>query len=818
MVFVRPFRPPNAACLLIAGGLLRNSRTTDRASGAEKGQFLCRLAPRIAACALLAANMLAQSDRGELRLLVKDEAGVAVPAAVDVVNQSTQTRQNIQLPPDGRYSFKNLPFGFYRLLITQPGFASFSELIELRSALPQNHEVTLSIQPIQSTVDVTESDTLLDLDQAANARYIGPGEIKDRPVVLPGRGVVNLVVAEPGWTLEANGVLHPRESEYETQFVVNGFPMYDNRSPSFSPAADADDVESMKVYTSGIPAEFGEKLGGVVEINTQRNTSPGFHGTVVAQGGSFGTAGGFVSGQYVAGRTTGTVTVQGFLTDHYLDPPVTENYTNHASYTAVSGALERDLSDTDRLRIAVDHRETWFQVPNDLLQEAAGQRQDRISGDTQGQVSYQHVFSPSLLGAIRGMVRDISARLWSNPLATPIGAGQNRDYREGYVNGNLSGHNGRHEWKTGTEAWFGSLDEEFGYNIVSYTSGNVPVIDPGYPPNYRFHGTAPMRQQAVYAQDLIRLGNFTISGGLRFDHYALLVDATGWSPRAAVSWHSQPLGLVLHASYDRTFGTPPFENLLVSASPATAALNGGFYLPIQPSRGNYYEGGLTQSFAKHVRFDASYFRRDVRNFLDDDLLLNTGVSFPVAYQSATVRGVEVKLEMPQWGRFSGSLSYANTIGIAQYPISGGLFLDAGSAALLTSSDHFPISQDQRNVAHAMLRYQILPRLWTSWSASYSSGLPVENTDQLPDVSFLVAQYGPQVVSKVNFDRGRVSPSFSLDASFGAELWRHEKRSVTAQADILNLTNRLNLINFAGLLSGTAVGPPRSVGFRLRTEF
>jgi hypothetical protein len=770
------------------------------------------------AAGLLGSNLQAQSDRGELRLMVKDGAGEAVPASVDLVNQSTQTRQNIQLPADGRYSFKNLPFGYYRLLITQPGFADFSELIELRSAIPQSREVTLTIQPIQSTVDVTEADTLLDLDQAVNARYIGSREIKDRAVALPGRGVVNLVLAEPGWTFEANGVLHPRESEYDTQFVVNGFPMYDNRSPAFSPAADADNVESMKVYTSGIPAEFGEKLGGVVEINTQRNTSPGFHGIAVGQGGSFATAGGFLSGQYVAGRTTGTVTAQGFLTDHYLDPPVTEDYTNHASYTAVTGALERDFSGSDRLRVAVDRRQTWFQVPNDLLQESAGQRQDRASADTQGQASYQHLFSASLLGAVRGMVRDISARLWSNPLATPIAAGQNREYREEYLTGNLSGHHGRHEWKTGVETRFGSLDEAFHYDIVSFAVAGVPVFDSGFPPSYRFRGNAPLREQAVYAQDFIRLGNFNFSGGLRFDHYSLLVEDTGWSPRVAVSWHLQPIGLVLHASYDRTFGTPPFENLLVSASPATAALNGGFYLPIQPSRGNYYEGGFTQSFARHVRLDGSYFRRDVRNFLDDDLLLNTGVSFPIAYRNAVVRGVEVKVEVPEWGRFSGYLSYSNTIGIAQYPISGGLFLDSGAAALLTSSDHFPISQDQRNAARGMIRYQIAPRLWTSWSASYSSGLPIENSDQIPDVPFLVAQYGPQVVSKANLDRGRVSPSFSLDASLGAELWHRERRSVTAQADLMNLTGRLNLINFAGLLSGTAVGPPRSIGFRLRTEF
>jgi len=768
--------------------------------------------------AVCISSLLAQSDSAELRLTVKDAAGDGVPATVELVNQSTQTRQSVTLAADGRYAFRSLPFGLYRLSIAQPGFAPFSELIELRSAVPQSREVTLGIQPIQTTVEVTDAATLLDPNQSSNAQYIGSEQIKERPMGLAGRGLIELVTMQPGWTLEANGVLHPRESEYDTQFVVNGIPVYDNRSPAFAPTVDADNVESMKVYTSGIPAEFGEKLGGVIEVNTQRNPSQGFHGTAVAQGGSFDTAGGFLSGEYVAGRTNATLTAEGFLTDHYLDPPVTQNYTNHASSTSFSGAADSDFTGSDRLRVSVDHRQTWFLAPDDLLQEAAGQRQDRNSEDTEGQVSYQHVFSAALLATVRGMVRDVGAHLWSNPLSTPISAGQDRNYREGYVNGSLAGHKGRHEWKTGVEARYASVNEKFGYNIVAYAIGGVPVLEPGYPPAYAFRGHALDREQSAYAQDRIQLGNFTLSGGLRFDHYSLLVNDTGWSPRAAVAWHSQPLGLVLHASYDRTFGTPPFENILVSGSAATAALNGGLYLPLHPSRGNYYEAGLTQALARRVRLDASYFQRGIRNFEDDDLLLNTGVSFPIAYHSATVRGTELKIEVPQWGRFSGYLSYSNTIGVAQYPITGGVFLDEGDAALLTSTGRFPISQDQRNTARAWLHCRILSRLWTAWTASYNSGLPVEDAGELPDISFLIAQYGPRVVSEVNFDRGRVSPSFSLDGSVGAELWKREKRSVSVQADVLNVTSRLNLINFAGLLSGTALGPPRSVGLRLRVEF
>jgi hypothetical protein len=767
---------------------------------------------------LFAAGLFGQSGGGELRLVVKDSAGAGVAGAVELVNESIKTRQAVDLPPEGRFSFKNLPFGFYRLLIKSPGFVPSSELIELRSAVPLMHEVTLSIAAIKTSIEVAESDTLIDPNRTDAAHYVGSEEIKSRAAGLSGRGLLDLVVMQPGWTLEANGILHPRESEYDTQFVVNGFPVYDNRSPAFAPTVDADNVESMKVYTSGIPAEFGQKLGGVIEVNTQRNTSPGLHVTAVVQGGSFDTVGGFLSGQYVAGRNTATLAAEGFLTEHYLDPPVIQNFTNHASNTSFTGALERDLTAADRLRASVSHRQTRFLVPNDVLQQAAGQRQDRNGGDTEGQIHYQRVFSPTLLGSFGGMLRDVSARQWSNPFSTPIEVHQDRGYREGYLRSNLSGHHNLHEWKTGVEIRFASVREEFGYRIVSYrlNPGNFQIFDRDLPATYEFSGHSPDREQAFYAQDTIRLKSFTLSLGLRFDHYALLVDESGWSPRAAVAWHSRPLGLVLHASYDRTFGTPPFENLLVSAAPSTAKLNGGFYLPIRPSRGNYYEAGVTQPIGKRVRVDASYFRRDIRDSKDDDLLLNTGVSFPIAFRNATVRGVEVKLEVPHWGPFSGYLSYTNTIGIGQFPISGGLFLDDGAAALLSSNKRFPISQDMRNTARAWLRCRISRRVWTAWSGSYNSGLPAQGG--LPPLSLLETQFGADIVSRVNFSRGRVTPSFSINASIGADLWRHDRRSVSLQADVLNLTDRLNVINFTGLLSGTAIGPPRSFGIRLRTEF
>jgi hypothetical protein len=82
----------------------------------------------------------------------------------------------------------------------------------------------------------------------------------------------------------------------------------------------------------------------------------------------------------------------------------------------------------------------------------------------------------------------------------------------------------------------------------------------------------------------------------------------------------------------------------------------------------------------------------------------------------------------------------------------------------------------------------------------------------------VAQFGQAIVNRVNFDIGRVRPSFSMDASAGADLWKKDKLSMRLQADVQNLNNRLNVINFAGLFCGNSIAPPRSYTLRLTTSF
>jgi hypothetical protein len=218
-----------------------------------------------------------------------------------------------------------------------------------------------------------------------------------------------------------------------------------------------------------------------------------------------------------------------------------------------------------------------------------------------------------------------------------------------------------------------------------------------------------------------------------------------------------------------------------------------------------------------VRLDGNWYRRQFDNFADDSLLLNTGVSFPIAFTKATVHGIEGKLDIRRVGPFSGQLSYSNMTGIGKLPVAGGLFLGDETDELLRSSESFPISQDQRNTFRSQLRFQPHSRLWFAFGASYNSGLPFE-IEGPTDEEFIKQQYGENIIDRVNFERGRVKPSSSLDASLGVEVIQSEKMRLRFQTDVFNIANRLNLINFAGVFSGTALDVPRSFALRLRTEF
>ena len=242
------------------------------------------------------------------------------------------------------------------------------------------------------------------------------------------------------------------------------------------------------------------------------------------------------------------------------------------------------------------------------------------------------------------------------------------------------------------------MREDFAYTIT-----NADDFDPDVPLDFTFADRRHDREQALFVQDQIRSGPWTVNAGLRWDHYSLVVDDHAFSPRLAVAWSWPAKDLVLRAAYDRAFQTPAIENLLLASTDEFERLGAETArLPVPTSHGDFFEAGLSKAIAGRARIDVTGFNRRMTDVADDDLLLNTGVSFPIAFRRANIYGAEAKLEFRQWNKLFGFMGYSYLHGVGELPVTGGLFLgedtgtvrvDGAVSADAGSATHDPRTRD-----------------------------------------------------------------------------------------------------------------------------
>ena len=216
-----------------------------------------------------------------------------------------------------------------------------------------------------------------------------------------------------------------------------------------------------------------------------------------------------------------------------------------------------------------------------------------------------------------------------------------------------------------------------------------------------------------------------------------------------------------------------------------------------------------------MRLDVNIYRREVNNYADDDQLLNTGVSYPIAFDRAVIYGAEGKLEVVRLGQLSGYVSYSYMVGNVWFPVTGGLFLGGDADNALTeTTGHFPDSQDQRNTIRTRFQYQPARRFWLAAGASDGSGCP-SYTKALRQTLW------PSTARPLSAESTSIADVSSLSLPSPhpwAWICTRARDYTRLQLDGDNLNNRLNVIDFGGLFSGNAIAPGRSWALRLTTSF
>jgi outer membrane receptor protein involved in Fe transport len=779
-----------------------------------------------------------QARIGTVQGTVKDPTGALVPnAKVTITQPVTGYTQTTQTDQQGSFKLVNVPFNTYKLKGEAPGFQSAEVSVDLESTIPLNQDLSLSLAETTAAVTVSaNTGAILETDRTSSDTDISQS-ILERPLgAAPSRAIQSIVASTPGFVTDDNGRMHPRGSESQVQYVIDGVPVTDNLSAIFSTSIDARTLRTVEVLTGGLPAEFGDKLAGVINVNTRSGLEGPTQSGVSFSGGSFST------GEVAADFSTHTKKL-GFLTNlsattsqRYLDPPTLENFHNFGRTGKGFFRLDYEFDANNSIKGIFTFGGSNFQVPNKFPQELIGQHDRQHLRDNSQSITYQHIFSPNTVAQFSFFNRQSKAKLLSSPNSIPVVADQDRTLQNYGGIASLSMTRGSHNIKFGGQFTITPIEEHFSfYPTVPFADlvdedGNVllnPVNNFNAANPFVFNGSKTGRTLSAYVQDHFTVvKNLTFDLGVRYDNYKVLVSEDALSPRLGLAYYIPKTKTTLRASYNRLFQPPPAENLLLASSHEAAAISPIAVLrgittiePILPDKQHAFEAGAQQLLTDRFRLNVTVYQKRIKNFSDKDQFFETGVIFPIAISSGRVTGEEVRLESTEIRGFRTFISYANARAFGVTPIRGGLFLGEDPADLFVSGVKFANDHDQRNEVQFQVNYTHHPSgLYATFNGRYDSGVPTDVEPGTTLAEFVAQGFDPRLYHEIDFQRGRVRPRTILDFSVGADLLQKERVSMNIQFDVQNITNQLFLYNFESVFSGTHVGYPRLFSGRLSLRF
>ncbi|HUS18273.1 MAG TPA: TonB-dependent receptor [Terriglobales bacterium] len=772
-------------------------------------------------CLSFLTNILLAQSVGTIQGTITDPSGAVVAnASVNLSSAISGYKQTTTTNATGFYKFTGVPFVTFTVHAEAPGFAHVDTTAELRSNVPLTLNLSLAVQASTQVVDVTESAAVLETSSASTHHDLDYMQLQKSPVVGSGRGVEALVQTVPGVVQDDNGRMHPRGSESQVQYVVDGVPVTDNISSAFGSALDPRNLRSAEVITGSVPAEYGGKLGAVINVNTKSGLEMPWNGNVSLTAGSFDSR--EVGGEF-GGHTQKVgvyVSATGSRSRRYLDPPEIQNFRNLGGTGRLFSKFDWNVDPKNILRLSLSLNGSNVQVPNRFDQELAGQRQKQALRDDSQSLGWNHIFNERTVTDVVIYRRSSTSRLLDPGFSgVPYYAEQARRQRTEGVRASISYSWKQQDLKAGFLVVRTPLREGF---VIAATdpailgdqlnpASQFTVVNP-----FRFNQRLNGLEASLFVQDRVTFfDRLTVDAGIRFDHYDVVVNDNAISPRIGVAYHFKRTGTVLRGAYNRLFQTPPNENLLLSSSSAGAVfspLAATGVRAVPPERQNLYEYGVQQQIGKYVRLDISRYIKNIRNFSDKDQFLDTPIIFPVAIARGDIRGLELRLDVIPIHGWTAFVSYANSRATGTTPLAGGLFLDEASSALLVPGNKFAADHDQRNTGQFGVTYTHKSGAWINFSGRHDSGVPAE-----VDPAAL-SGLDARIVASLDAVRGRVKPRSLFDFATGYEWMRERRYPISLQFSVQNLSNEFYLYNFESVFSGTHIGRPREVSGRIVFHF
>lgn len=654
------------------------------------------------------------------------------------------------------------------------------------------------IQPsLGATSFIMDQQQILNLPQGADAPF--------SQVLLRAPGV-----AEDS---SANGDLHVRGEHGNLQYRINDVLLPEGIS-GFGLELDPRFVQSMQLITGSLPAQYGFRTAGIVDIQTKTG---GFEngGGASLYGGSYGT----VRPSLEAGGSEGSV-------NYFADASVDHNQLGienpapgaRAVHDATDQRkafvyLSRVIDRTSRLTAMASVSYSDFQVPDtpglpagtapDGRQWAPGSLDSSRLDERQsernafGVLTYQKS-AGDLNFQLSAFARDSEVHFTPDTAGDLYFNGVASDLRRTLDSGGFQGDGSlslgaSHTLRAGLQL----LDEE----VAARSQTTVfPVGPDGNPTGPAFAIPGSALQHALFAgaylQDEWRLpGSLTLNAGLRADSYRSTADHEGQlSPRLNLILEATD-STTLHAGYARYFTPPPLENVPASTLAVFQGTSNASATtlddPVKSERADYLDAGVSQKVGAHLQLGLDGYYKRARNQLDDGLFGQTLILSAFNYDRGKVYGLEFSGSYSNGG-FTSYLNLAHSVALGRDWTSSQFLFDAAALSYVRSHwiflDHDQSLSGSFGSSYVWKERRGDTRVYVD--AIYGTGLRTDSTG--PDGTVIP-------------NGGTVPPYYSL--SFGGEqsfkAGRHRVWKV--RLDVVNLTDKVYELHNG---SGVGVNAPQ----------
>ena len=585
----------------------------------------------------------------------------------------------------------------------------------------------------------------------------------------------------------SNPDFHVRNEYANVAYRINGIVIPEGVS-SLGPVLDTNFIGSLSLLTGTLPAQYGLRTAGVLDITARSFAAPG--GEISLYGGSrqtftpsFDYGGSFGNSEYFV-SARGNWNALG-LENPTSSPDANHDYTQQGKFFGYSSTL---LDESTRLSFISAVSYSAFQIPNNPAQVPLGDfgpanynslwlnenefdtyvaniaalQKKGTDGDAQIAVFSRY--------AKVNFVPDVFGDLVFNDVASNV-------TRESLLNGTQFDMSyivdARHTLRTG----FAVTEEQTNVNDIATVLPVDPVTGAISPTPFAIDDLNSKLGWNIgtYVQDEWKITReLTLNAGLRFDQLYQYVSANQLSPRIALVY--KPFdGTSLHAGYARYF-TPPYQAQAAQSdiglfTNTTNQPEVPLNSPVLPERSNYYDVGVDQVLMPGLTVGVDGYYKDARDMLDDGQFGSAVVLTQFNYARGYSEGGEVKAKYVN-GDFRAYANFSFNIMRAIDVVSNQYLFDQATYEYLLTNWHYTDDM-QMMTGSAGASYRWYGNLFST-SVIYGSG------QRAGDLSDGVA---PNSLT--------TPPYVIVNAGVSREIkWSADSKPMTLRFDIVNLLDKV----------------------------